>query len=101
VAADHGQSHVNVDFVRPDALTMTLDRAIERKFWQIPLADLEGELGADRKGLSSAEVAVRQLRYGPNALHERQRLSLSLKFLSRFRNPLVLILLAAAAISAH
>jgi Mg2+-importing ATPase len=79
---------------------MTLDRVIDRKFWQIPLADLEREIGADRNGLSSAEVAVRQLRYGPNTLHERQRLTLSLKFLSRFRNPLVLILLAAAAISA-
>ena len=79
---------------------MTLYGAIDRKFWQIPLADLERELGADRDGLASAEVAVRLLRYGPNALHERQRLSLSLKFLSRFRNPLVLILLAAAVISA-
>ncbi len=44
--------------------------------------------------------AARPLRYGPNTLEERRRLSLSLKFLSRFRNPLVLILLAAAAISA-
>jgi hypothetical protein len=33
---------------------------------------------------------VRRLRYGPNALEERRRLSLPLKFLSRFRNPLVI-----------
>ena len=72
----------------------------EPKFWQIALADLERQLGADRNGLSAAEVAERRLRYGPNTLGERRRLSLSLKFLSRFRNPLVLILLAAAAISA-
>ena len=79
---------------------MTSNSAIERKFWQITLADLERQLGADRNGLSSSEVAARRLRYGPNSLEERRRLSLSLKFLSRFRNPLVLILLAAAAVSA-
>ena len=64
------------------------------------LADLELQLGASRNGLSSAEVAARRLRYGPNTLEERRRLSLPRKFLSRFRNPLVLILLVAAAISA-
>src|SRR5271166_2044509 len=79
---------------------MTPESGPEPKFWQIPLADLEQRLGADRNGLSSAEVAARLLHYGPNTLEERRRLSLSLKFLSRFRNPLVLILLAAAAISA-
>ena len=72
----------------------------ERKFWQIALADLERELGTDRTGLSSAEAALRRLRYGPNALEERRRLSLPLKFLSRFRNPLVIILLVAAGVSA-
>ncbi len=79
---------------------MTPESGPGPKFWQIALADLERQLGADRNGLSSAEVAARRLRYGPNTLEERRRLSLSLKFLSRFRNPLVLILLAAAAISA-
>jgi Mg2+-importing ATPase len=37
---------------------------------------------------------------GPMRWKERQLLSLPLKFLSRFRSPLVLILLAAALISA-
>ena len=79
---------------------MTSDGGLERKFWQIGLADLELQLGASRNGLSSAEIAARRLRYGPNILEERLRLSLPRKFLSRFRNPLVLILLVAAAISA-
>src|SRR5271167_3966488 len=81
-------------------VAMKSDSRPERKFWQIALADLERELGTDRTGLSSAEAAVRRLRYGPNALEERRRLSLPLKFLSRFRNPLVIILLVAALISA-
>ena len=79
---------------------MTSDSGPERKFWQIALADLEKELGAGRNGLSSAEAVARRLRYGPNTLEERRRLSLPLKFISRFRNPLVIILLVAAAISA-
>jgi Mg2+-importing ATPase len=79
---------------------MTSDSGSERKFWQIALADLERELGADANGLTASEAASRRLLYGPNALEQRRRLSLPLKFLSRFRNPLVIILLAAAVISA-
>ena len=69
-------------------------------FWQIPLAELERQLGIGPNGLSSAEAAARLLRYGANTLNVRRRYSLLLKVLSRFRNPLVLILLFAAAISA-
>jgi len=72
----------------------------EQQFWQISLADLERQLGTSRDGLSTAEAASRRDRYGPNALEVWRRLSLPLKFLSRFRNPLVLILLVAGAISA-
>ena len=57
-------------------------------------------ISAAEDGLSSAEAAARRLRYGPNTLEERRRLSLPLKFLGRFRNPLVIILLVAAVISA-
>src|ERR1700731_3013749 len=85
---------------RPEGLPITSDSGPERKFWQIALADLERQPGAGRTGISSAEAAARRLRYGPNTLEERRRLSLPLKFLSRFRNPLVIILLAAAVISA-
>ena len=79
---------------------MTAASELERKFWQIALPDLEKQLAADGNGLSSAEAVARRLRYGPNTLEERRRLSLPLKFLSRFRNPLVIILLVAAVISA-
>jgi Mg2+-importing ATPase len=77
-----------------------MNGASGRAFWQISLVDLERQVGADPKGLSSAEAATRLLRYGPNALDAQRRYSLLLKILSRFRNPLVLILLVAAAISA-
>jgi P-type Mg2+ transporter len=79
---------------------MTSHTGPARKFWQLAVADLERELGSGRDGLSSAEAQARQIRYGPNTLEERRRLSLPLKFFSRFRNPLVIILLVAAGISA-
>ena len=79
---------------------MRSDSEPGHKFWQIALADLERQLGAGPSGLSSAEAAKRRLRFGPNTLEGHRRLSLPLKFLSRFRNPLVIVLLAAAVISA-
>ncbi len=79
---------------------MTPDSTPKSRFWQTGLADLERQLGAGRDGLSFAEVAARRARYGPNTLEARRRVSLPLRFLSRFRNPLVVILLVAAAISA-
>ena len=68
-------------------------------FWQAPLDELERQLGASSNGLSSTEATARLLRYGANTLDSRQKYSFLLKVLSRFRNPLVLILLVAAAIS--
>jgi hypothetical protein len=55
---------------------MTPEGGPEPKFWQIPLADLEQRLGADRNGLSSAEVAARRLplqtiSFRANALNSR------------------------------
>src|SRR6478752_1687915 len=69
-------------------------------FWQTPLAELTRQLGADINGLTSVEAAERLQRYGANRLDSQRGLSLLRKVLSRFRNPLVLILLAAATVSA-
>ena len=51
-------------------------------------------------GLTEAEAADALARHGPNRLEAERRLPLLLEFLGRFRNPLVLMLLAAASISA-
>ncbi|HEX3081838.1 MAG TPA: magnesium-translocating P-type ATPase [Candidatus Saccharimonadia bacterium] len=53
-----------------------------------------------KAGLSSREAAKRLKQYGPNALVETKRLPGVLAFLSRFTNPLVIILLFAATLSA-
>jgi hypothetical protein len=51
-------------------------------------------------GLTQAEAQAELARCGANSLDVHRRRSLALQFLARFRNPLVLILLAAGAISA-
>jgi Mg2+-importing ATPase len=52
------------------------------------------------KGLSAAEAADRLRQYGPNQLKPAVQRAVVLQFLAHFKNPLVLILLAASAISA-
>jgi P-type Mg2+ transporter len=51
-------------------------------------------------GLSSEEAHRRLAEHGPNLLATDHRRRLAVEFLARFRNPLVLLLLAASAVSA-
>ena len=51
-------------------------------------------------GITSSEASERLIRYGPNQIAKRRRLTLIRGLLSRFANPLVLILLGAAGVSA-
>jgi Mg2+-importing ATPase len=69
------------------------------RFWQQPIDALETDLRAGAAGLSGAEAASRLALRGPNVLRPRRERALLLQFLSRFANPLVLLLLVAAAIS--
>jgi magnesium-transporting ATPase (P-type) len=59
------------------------------------LADLESR--AD--GLSAAEAAARLTTFGANELPKAKRRSLAIVFLGQFQNPLIYLLLAAAAVS--
>ncbi|MDX1252957.1 MAG: magnesium-translocating P-type ATPase [Gammaproteobacteria bacterium] len=68
--------------------------------WVQPVASLLSDLETDPGGLSSSEAAARLGRFGPNVLHVHRERALILQFLSRFRNPLVILLLAASAVSA-
>lgn len=51
-------------------------------------------------GLSSIEAAQGLERYGPNRLRPTTQRAVALQFLAHFRNPLVLVLLAASVVSA-
>ncbi len=69
-------------------------------FWREPLADLSARLDATPAGLASAEAASRLARCGPNVLRATRRQTFLLLALSRFRNPLVILLIVAGMISA-
>src|SRR5512143_535202 len=68
-------------------------------FWQSPLAELQVQLGSSPEGLSEAEAEARYRTVGPNLLRPRAERAWLLQFLAHFRNPLVLVLLAASAIA--
>jgi P-type Mg2+ transporter len=69
-------------------------------WWLKPLAKPQAELATDEAGLSCAEARSRLSKLGPNLFRDRQEQPLWLQFLSRFKNPLIVLLLVASAISA-
>lgn len=58
------------------------------------------DLPAEAGGLWGAEAKARLARFGPDVFREWQEKSLLLQHLIRFKNPLVIILLVASAVSA-
>jgi Mg2+-importing ATPase len=72
------------------------DRAFWSKEAKVQLADL----GVTAKGLTSAQAAERLGRFGPNVIVEKRHLGDVALFLSQFKSPIILILIAAAFLSA-
>lgn len=66
--------------------------------YQLPTEKVFERLGADRAGLSTAQAIERLREYGPNELPWKKP-SVLMRFLRQFHNPLVYLLLAAAAIT--
>jgi Mg2+-importing ATPase len=74
------------------------DKTLDR-FWDMPQRDLLVLLQSTPAGLTSAEANQRLRLHGPNSLVAESRFAPLIGFLRFFANPLVLILLAASAIS--
>jgi Mg2+-importing ATPase len=70
------------------------------EIWQEPVNRLLERLATSPSGLDTAEVPSRSAVHGYNTAAAATRSPLWLQFLARFRNPLVLILLAASGLSA-
>ena len=58
------------------------------------------ELHTSPLGLTAAEAAARLAAHGPNKLKEAEKPSLLRRFLAQLKDPMLLMLMAAAAISA-
>src|ERR1700687_3047996 len=70
------------------------------EIWKEPADRILARLAATPAGLATQEAQSRVARYGPNDAATAKRSPLWLQFLSRFQNPLVIILLVASALSA-
>lgn len=68
--------------------------------WKLPLDEVLRRAGASGAGLTSAEAAARLARSGRNELSHRRRTGLSGLLVRQLVHPLVMILLAAAVVSA-
>ena len=68
--------------------------------WAEPATGLLARLDTHPAGLASTVAGARLAKYGLNDAAVEKRQPLVLQFLARFRNPLIIILLAASAMSA-
>ncbi len=70
------------------------------QFWNLSNDALLSQLEAIQSGLSQREARQRSARFGPNTLKDHGEQPLLIQYLSHFKNPLVMVLLAASAVSA-
>lgn len=69
-------------------------------FWNRTTAELTASLGTGEGGLATDEAARRLVQFGPNDATAPKRRPPWRRFLGRFANPLVVILLFASGLSA-
>ena len=58
------------------------------------------ELGVGAEGLTTAQAEERLAKYGPNKLKEAEKPTLLQRFIEQLKDPMLIILMAAAAVSA-
>ncbi len=69
-------------------------------YWSCSADDLLKKMGTSPAGLSSTEAGARLTRMGPNVVGLRQKAPALVSFARQFGNPLVIILIFAAGVSA-
>lgn len=70
------------------------------KSYTKPTEEVLKDLGTDVSGLSSSEAEARLAKYGPNKLKEAEKPSVFRRFLDQLKDPMLIILIIAAAVSA-
>lgn len=71
-----------------------------KAYYKLSVDETLNELNAESAGLSSERAAERLAQYGPNKLKEAEKPGFWKRFLTQLKDPLLLILLAAAGVSA-
>lgn len=71
-----------------------------KDYYKLSVDETLNELSADPAGLSSEKAAERMAQYGPNKLKEAEKPGFWKRFLTQLKDPMLLILLAAAGVSA-
>jgi P-type Mg2+ transporter len=69
-------------------------------WWLASRGEIESDAGGSAQGLTQSEAEARLRSIGPNRFVDSGRRPVWLQFLARFRNPLVLLLVGASALSA-
>ena len=64
------------------------------------IQDVLEDVGSTAEGLSAQQAQERLAKYGPNKLKEAEKLSLFQRFVEQLKDPMLIILLAAAGVSA-
>jgi Mg2+-importing ATPase len=72
----------------------------ENSFWQLSAETAYNLISSAPNGISDKQAKARLLQYGPNTIKSNPKTSLLLLFLSQFKSPVTLLLIAAALISA-
>lgn len=70
------------------------------KYYDIETKDILESLNTTEEGLSSEEAKVRLSKYGPNKLKETKKKGIISKFLSQFKDLMLIILIISAILSA-
>lgn len=65
-----------------------------------PIDEVLKEKNSSREGLSTSESAKRLEQFGPNKLEESKKKSLAKRFLEQLADPMIIILIVAAVVSA-
>ena len=71
-----------------------------KDYYKLSVDETLNELNAESAGLSSERAAERLAQYGPNKLKEAEKPGFWKRFLTQLKDPMLIILLAAAGVSA-
>lgn len=71
----------------------------EFKYWNMTSEEVLEYMESDRQGLTQDEAEARIKKYGENVIKKKKQATQLMLFLSQFRNPIIIILIVATAIS--